>query len=846
VLQVENRFSTKNDPILEKDLKISAAVQKILCGIELSEMDFLNLPSEKLLGFFKIKVPDSVKDLMKDDLDKSESSKSIFDEDWDFTGSDDFNVDEFLTRIKVSGEAEDEEDIDDEDGTGIPTDEDPADSNDLNRADTSGVPESDSSKPYTSDIDYLYQEYLWLKAQATYSEKVTDKYVINENEHKEEIKELKQTIQKQKNICELRLNKTRKTKFLPRLVRLSDDLNLTQAELGVIKLLTIGQIFSIEKNFSHSSTTVGEILGVLFDDIRDMIKAKQMFMKDARLIKSNIIKLERRSLDSNFFNVDISIDTRLIEYLGGEDYDISNYVEGSFLFNPNVKMEDVIIPESEKRELLTKIENFPSYLKTKKKIDVGTHVQYGDAFVMVHTGPSGSGKTMLALAVANYLKKRILTVNLHNHSHFNHFGSDGKSLFGLLFREAKMNDAILFFDEAEMLLSERLNDLLIDIEKHTGIVIFATNASFTIDEAMRRRINHIQKFDEPGPQLRKLIWKNHLPTNINIDDDVDLNYLALRYEINGGLIKNAVFSAISWAVAESKGDNIVLKMKHLDKGASEQLHNKLFMSKLETDKVPVRGIDDAVYPENIIKSLRTIASLEKARKVLEGEWGFKDVFPDHRGAAGLFFGPSGTGKSLAAEIIAYETGRTLKVVNYAQLVSKYVGDTEKNIETLFTKVKNDNSILLFDEADAIFTGRSAVNSATDRYANMETNVLLSMIEEADVFAILTTNLIDNIDPAFLRRFRFTVEFELPDASLRELLWKKLVPEKLPLADDVDFKSLAKRFTFTGGDIRNAIIRAASQRAVNLEGNREVTQQDFIDACEQMVTIKQNKQKEIGF
>lgn len=847
VLILEERFSSsKKDPIYDKDIKVPASAQKLFCGIELSEMDYMTLPSQNLLDFFDIDTPDYIKKMIADGNSNQDEESDFNFDDLDFESDGDFDLDNLLSKIKgsketpdLSSEAEPEEDItDDEQDQFESTDSDPSVSKKME-------PGSET-EAYTNDIDYLYEEYLWLKTLGQYKDKKNDRYIVDLEENREEVKALKQSLIKQRNLCDLRLQKTRKTSFLPRLIYLGESLNLTEMELNVVKILAIKQIFSFENSIGSSSVDIGGVLNILFEDVREMIKAKRMFLKSSRLVRSNLIQLERRSLDSNFFNITITIDTKLLEYLGGEDFDIENYVEGSMLLKPKIKMKDVIIPETDKKNLLKKIENFPTYLKAKRKIDVGTHIEYGDAFVMVSIGPSGVGKTMLAMATANHLDKRLLTVNLHNYSHHGYLGSDNKGLFGMLFREAKMNDAILFFDEAEALLENRINDLLIDIEKHKGIVIFATNASFTIDEAMRRRINHIQRFDEPGPQLRKKIWENHLPANVQLSEDVDINYLALRYEINGGLIKNAVFSAIAWAAAESENENIVIKMEHLKKGASEQLQNKLFMSKLETDKVPKRGIESAVLAEKTLKALKSVSSFEKARKVLYGEWGFKDVYPDTNGTIGVFHGPSGTGKSLAAEIIAYETGRTLKIVNYAQLVSKYVGDTEKNIEVLFTKVKNDNSILLFDEADAVFTNRVGVNSAADRYANLETNVLLSMIEHHDIFVILTTNLLDNFDPAFLRRFRFTIEFEIPDVSLRKKLWKKLVPPKMPVSDNVDFDALAKKFVFTGGDIKNAVIRAASIRAVDLERSREVTHQDFVEACEQMVTIKHKHEKGIGF
>jgi len=161
-------------------------------------------------------------------------------------------------------------------------------------------------------------------------------------------------------------------------------------------------------------------------------------------------------------------------------------------------------------------------------------------------------------------------------------------------------------------------------------------------------------------------------------------------------------------------------------------------------------------------------------------------------------------------------------------------------------VADSNSILLFDEADAVFTSRTEISTSTDRYANAETDVLLGLIEEVNTIVVLTTNYIENIDKAFYRRLRYIVEFKTPDASLRKLLWRKLMPPKLPVAPDLNLDKLADQFEFTGGDIKNAIIRAASMRAVNLDKTGAVTMQNFLDACRAIYSLQHKNGTRIGF
>ena len=271
------------------------------------------------------------------------------------------------------------------------------------------------------------------------------------------------------------------------------------------------------------------------------------------------------------------------------------------------------------------------------------------------------------------------------------------------------------------------------------------------------------------------------------------------------------------------------------------------MSSLQDDKIPRKGLDDIIVSQETMNQIRDIIHFEKARKVLESQWGFAETFPDNNGLAVLFYGPPGTGKTLAAEAIAYETGKTLKYVNYAQVLSKYIGETEKALEALFKDVASHESILFFDEADALFSKRIADGTANARYINIEVDILLRQIERNNVFAILTTNFIQNIDQAFLRRMRYIVEFGNPGIDLRIRLWKLLIPEKLPVADDVDFDVLSRMYEFTGGDIKNIIIRAAVNKALNFSEDVRISMQDLLDTCKVYNEIMlDSKHRKIGF
>src|SRR6185436_20076090 len=178
------------------------------------------------------------------------------------------------------------------------------------------------------------------------------------------------------------------------------------------------------------------------------------------------------------------------------------------------------------------------------------------------------------------------------------------------------------------------------------------------------------------------------------------------------------------------------------------------------------------------------------------------------GIRALFAGQSGTGKTMAAGVIARELGLDLYKIDLSGVVSKYIGETEKNLGAIFRDASQSNAILFFDEADALFGKRSEVRDAHDRYANIETAYLLQQIEEYSGPVILSTNLKMNLDEAFLRRMHFVVDFPMPEEPYRLRIWKTTVPAAVPLADDVDFAFLARQFKISGGNIRNIVLAAA--------------------------------------
>jgi hypothetical protein len=218
--------------------------------------------------------------------------------------------------------------------------------------------------------------------------------------------------------------------------------------------------------------------------------------------------------------------------------------------------------------------------------------------------------------------------------------------------------------------------------------------------------------------------------------------------------------------------------------------------------------EDIVLPAAALEQLRAICSQAKLRSRVLGEWGFERKLSLGKGLNALFAGPPGTGKTMAAEVVAADLDLDLYKIDLSQVVSKYIGETEKNLRQIFDGAAQAHAILLFDEADALLGKRSAVKDAHDRYANTEIAYLLQKMEEYEGITVLTTNLRQNMDEAFTRRMRFVVEFPFPDVAAREGIWRRAWPQATPMAADIDPVLLAQRFKLAGGSIRNITLTAA--------------------------------------
>ncbi|NWF69243.1 MAG: ATP-binding protein [Chloroflexi bacterium] len=373
----------------------------------------------------------------------------------------------------------------------------------------------------------------------------------------------------------------------------------------------------------------------------------------------------------------------------------------------------------------------------------------------------------------------------------------------LAVREARLQRAALLLYDWESALNEErqppadLWDALLDYPY--PVFLCGKNHWEPRENQRARRMLRVD-FKLPSYPERQQLWQRalaqHNVSALNPDE------LARKFRFTPAQIARAVNSAADFAASRAS----TITLRDLYSGA--QAHSQLRLGQL-AQQIPLRhDWNDLILPEDRLEQLRELCERAENTHLVREVWGFGRKTARSGGISALFAGESGTGKTMAAEVIAQHLGLVLYKIDLSAVVSKYIGETEKNLSVIFEEAQAANAILFFDEADALFGKRSEVKDARDRYANIETAYLLQRIEDYDGIAILATNLRQNMDEAFTRRLDVVIDFPFPDAEYRRRIWAVHFPPEVPLGKDVDLDTLAERYALAGGNIRNAALTSA--------------------------------------
>jgi hypothetical protein len=309
---------------------------------------------------------------------------------------------------------------------------------------------------------------------------------------------------------------------------------------------------------------------------------------------------------------------------------------------------------------------------------------------------------------------------------------------------------------------------------------------------------------ELGFDAQRTLWRAGLEDERGVSPD-DLEALAGKFRLGTANIRDALSAARGRATWRAPANP---EVQLDDLYAAARTQSTPILSDLARKIPPHYAWDDIILPLDAQDQLREMCAFVEHRHTVYDVWGLGARLAMGKGLMALFAGQSGTGKTMAADVMAGTLGLDLYKIDLSGIVSKYIGETEKNLATIFDEASTSNAILFFDEADALFGKRSEVKDAHDRYANIETAYLLQKMEEYSGVVILATNLKMNLDEAFLRRLHFVIDFPMPEEDDRRRIWKSTMPAAMPLNEDVDMPFLARQFKLSGGNIRNIVLAAA--------------------------------------
>ena len=327
-------------------------------------------------------------------------------------------------------------------------------------------------------------------------------------------------------------------------------------------------------------------------------------------------------------------------------------------------------------------------------------------------------------------------------------------------------------------------------------LIFCTGSDIEIiphtDHVVR-----LVELDDPSREERIALWTQYLTRyGLTLDPIV----LGSKYKFSPAEIHHAAKLLCAEADAEGQlPEQDILRILGTvlppmrGKGTIEPPH-------------PIYSLESLVLPEQTIHTISQICAHVRFSHQVYDTWNMESRFAYGKSVSVLLCGPPGTGKTMTAHILSSELGLPLYHVNLSQIVDKYVGETEKHLEEIFTNAERSNIILFFDEADSVFSKRSEVTDAKDKYANTEVSYILQRLEAYDGIVILSTNYMNNIDPAFIRRIRYVINFRMPDENERKEIWRKTIPEECPVGM-IDFDFLSHQFELSGSDIKNAVLTA---------------------------------------
>jgi ATP-dependent 26S proteasome regulatory subunit len=584
----------------------------------------------------------------------------------------------------------------------------------------------------------------------------------------------------------------------------------------------------LQDDITQTRPSVGLVLDVLSEGERDRLAAREVFARDAALVAGGLVSLSADG-DAPLLAHRVTTDQRVVGYLLGRDGVDPRLADVLTAVDPDTAVADLPVDESTRE----RVERLAPAV-------AGDDAADGDAtpdtrpLRYVH-GPPGVGRTAAVEAMC-----RLAGVPLVRAAAVDLVDAGVEDPFGRLVREARLRGGAVHVANVDALDGEggsaagagvSADAVLRRLDRFDGPLFLTGEDSWSGRPALAGHEFVAVHLPRPGYERRRDLWERRsdaLPAGVDPPD------LAATFRLTAGAMDDAIAAARAFGDAGGGGDDpgegdggddaedadatgdgdaedggasgggAAFTAEALYRGCRVQSRETLGALARRTDTV--YDWEDIVLPADTEAQLREVAAHIKHRGTVYSDWGFDERFSDGTGMNVLFSGPSGTGKTMAAEIIAADAGLDMFKVDLATVVSKYIGETEENLKEIFDEAEHTDAVLFFDEADALFGERSEVSDSQDRYANVEVSYLLQRMEDHDGAVILASNFKENIDDAFLRRINANVEFPRPDREARAEIWRSVFPAAAPVGElDIAFLS---GFEITGGNIKNVALTAS--------------------------------------
>ena len=530
--------------------------------------------------------------------------------------------------------------------------------------------------------------------------------------------------------------------------------------------------------------TVNLMMHLLGQDTQARLQVWEQLQAHMPLRKHHLITIDKpeQRPNSAFINQHLKLDAHIVAFILGQTENDSRleYLLTPAQGNPTIHLsKDILLP-------------------------IHHQLSQSPLVFMLGNAPIEQLETALALCEEHNLPLFHLRAEL-----LNEVTQSQPLAWQLALREARLRGAALIITGWDSLLDDD-GELAIPywtaLQEFPNPVFISAKDKWEPLVTQRNRLLLRLEFDSPDYDSRLSAWKQAIDID-NIDPAI-LTELATKYRFHRAQVARAVHTARDYAA--SRGTQLDIH----DLQAAAQAHSRLrlgtFARHIE-DTVPWEKL---ILPDAELGQLHEIVNRVRHAHIVQEDWGFSEHLPNSNGISALFAGESGTGKTLSAQTLATDLGLPLYKIDLSGVVSKYIGETEKNLRVIFEEAQSNSAMLFFDEADAIFGKRSEVKDARDRYANIEVAYLLQQIEDYDGIAILATNLRQNLDEAFTRRLDFLIDFPFPEAKYRKRIWQAHFPPQAPLDKTVDLEELAQRYELSGGNIRNIALAAAYLAAVD--------------------------------